>query len=269
VLGDQALSPGDAKVLLTHLARDRQAISYSPTTGTIKFKPASSTTLQPITEEDINIASLRTLLASLQPQIDTLTDRSNALDKKAREAVSKKQTIVAKTALVQKKAVEAAIQQRSATLLQLEDVYAKIEQAADQVEIVSVMEAAGKTLKSLNAQTGGVEKVQDVMESLRESMLDADEIGTALNENAANAIDNGEVEDELEAMEKVEREKREAVEKQLNEVREQKERVEREKKEADEVDALSQRLAELDSLGVKTADIPSPKIAQSEGAGKA
>jgi charged multivesicular body protein 7 len=124
-------------------------------------------------------------------------------------------------------------------------------------------------LKSLNAQTGGVEKVQDVMESLRESMLDADEIGTALNENAASAIDDGEVEDELEAIEKAEREKREAAEKQLNEARVQKVRVEREKKEADEVDALSQRLAGLDSLGFKTADIPSPKIAQPEGAGKA
>lgn len=266
MLGGQALSSNDAKVLITHLARDLEAISYSPASGTIKFKPASATTLLPITEEDVNIASLRTLLASLQPQIDTLTERSIALDKKAREAVSKKQTIVAKTALVQKKTVEAALQQRSATLLQLEDVYAKIEQAADQVEIVSVMEAAGKTLKSLNAQTGGVEKVQDVMESLRESMLDADEIGTALNENAMNAIDDGEVEDELEAMEKAEREKREAAEKQLNEVSEQKARAERERKEADEVEALSQRLAELDSLGVKPADIPSPKIAQKEGA---
>jgi charged multivesicular body protein 7 len=268
-LGDKALSPNDTKVLLTHLARDRQAISYSPATGTIKFKPASSTTLQPVTEEDISIASLRTLLAGLQPQIDSLTERLDALDLKAREAVSKKQTIVAKTALRQKKAVEAAIQQRSATLLQLEDVYAKIEQAADQVEIVSVMEAAGKTLKSLNAQTGGVEKVQDVMESLRESMLDADEIGTALNENAANAIDDGEVEDELEALETVEREKREAVEKQLNEVREQKARAEKEKQEADEVEALSARLAELDALGTKPAEIASPKVAQREGAGEA
>ena len=84
---------------------------------------------------------------------------------------------------------------------QLEEIYARIEQAADQVEIVRVMESSSKTLKSLNAQTGGVDRVQDVVEELREQMMDVDEIGQAINDTSVGTVDEGEVEDELEALE--------------------------------------------------------------------
>lgn len=234
-LGTDAISPNDLSVLLTHLARDKTAISYSAATGTVKFKAASEPEPSPISDEDVSIASIRTLMASLEPQIDQLTARVAELDKKAREAVANKQLTTAKATLRSKKLADTKLQQRTATLSQLEEVYAKIEQAADQVEIVRVMEASSQTLKSLNKQTGGVEKVQDVMEGLREEMANADEIGQAINEVSAGEIDEGEVDDELEALERAEREKTEEAE-----------RVAKEKREAEEAESTRQRLAELD-----------------------
>ena len=243
-----ALSPTDLKVLLTHLSRDRSALSYSPSTDTIKLKVPSESQPSPITNEDVSIAKLRTLISSLEPQIEQLTQRVSELDRKAREAVANKQLTTAKSLLRSKKLADQQLQQRSATLASLEEVYAKIEQAADQVEIVRVMEASSKTLQSLNKQTGGVEKAQDVMDGLKEEMTTTEEIGSAINEVGVGAIDEGEVEDELEALEKVEREKIEEAERKEREKVEEAEREEKEKREAEEAEKTRAKLEELDRL---------------------
>ena len=99
------------------------------------------------------------------------------------------------------------------------------------------MEASSKTLQSLNKQTGGVEKVQDVMDGLKDEMMTADEIGHTINEINAGEIDEGEVDDELEALEKVEREKVEEAE-----------RKERERVEAEEAEKPRARLEELEKV---------------------
>ncbi|CAK1358535.1 hypotheticalsprotein [Cercospora beticola] len=248
-LGVNALSPNDLNVLLRHLARDRNAIAYDQSSHVIKFAaPNQASGLTNITPEDISIASLRTLISSLQPQVDQLTTRISELEATARSAVSEKQMLKAKTALRQKKAATSKLEQRTATLAQLEDVYAKIEQAADQVQIVHVLEQSGQTLKSLNAQTGGVERVQDLMEGLREDMMDTEEIGNAINEVAAGEVDEGEVEDELEALERVEREKVEAKEKAERDAQEKVEKERRDKEEANEAEKTRARLAELDRV---------------------
>ena len=253
-----ALSPTDLKVLLTHLSRDRSALSYSPSTDTIKLKAPSESQPSPITNEDVSIAKLRTLISSLQPQVEQLTHKVSELDLKAREAVTNKQLTTAKSLLRSKKLADHQLQQRSATLASLEEVYAKIEQAADQVEIVRVMEASSKTLQSLNKQTGGVEKVQDVMDGLKEGMTTTEEIGSAINEVSAGEIDEGEVEDELEALEKIEREKAEEAERKEREKVEEAERKEREKREAEEAEKTRAKLEELDRLvGAGTPPVPS------------
>ncbi|KAI5362618.1 putative Snf7 family protein [Septoria linicola] len=247
-LGVNALSPNDLNVLLRHLSRDRNAGAYDAESGTVKFAAPGEATPSPVTKEDISIASLRTLIASLQPQIDHLTNRISTLDATARSAVAEKQLLKAKTALRQKKAATTKLEQRTATLAQLEDVYAKIEQAADQVQIVRVLEQGGQALKSLNAQTGGVEKVQDVMEGLREDMMDTEDMSNAINEVAMGEVDEGEVEDELEALEKVEKDKIEAKERAEREAKEELEAEAREKREAEEAEETRARLTELESV---------------------
>ncbi|KAK4494156.1 hypothetical protein PRZ48_014454 [Zasmidium cellare] len=237
-VGVDKLSQRDLDVLLLHLRRDRNAVAYDAVSGVVKFKAPGEAKPASITNEDKSIAALRTLISTTEPQIEQLTARIAQLDITARTAVANKQVSAAKTALRQKKLADTTLQQRTATLAQLEDVYAKIEQAADQVEIVKVMEASGQTLKSLNAQTGGVEKVQDVMDGLKDEMMNVDEIGQAINDVSAGEMDDVEVENELEALEKAEKEKLEA-----------KERAEREKREAEEAEKTKARLAELENVG--------------------
>jgi charged multivesicular body protein 7 len=99
-------------------------------------------------------------------------------------------------------------------LAQLEQVYTNIERAADQVEIVRIMEASTAVLKGLHAEVGGAERVEQVVEELREEMGNVDEVGKIIAEagDPSLVVDDEEVDDELEAMEREEKEKKDEAE---------------------------------------------------------
>jgi len=248
--GLHQVSSTDLSVLLRHLARDHAAIAHDLSTGTVKFKASSDLVPPSIQQEDVTIATLHSMISSLELQIQQLMKRISELDVRVRELVSSKQLAVAKNVLRQKKLAGTKLQQRTDTLAQLEAVYNKIEQAQDQVELVRVLEASSQALRNLNQKIGNVEKVQDVMEGLRDEMMNMDEIQQAINEVSAGAVDEGEVEDELEALEKAEKHKLEEAE-----------RHEREAKEAREAEETKKKLAELDKLGGSgVLAVPDPDV---------
>ena len=81
------------------------------------------------------------------------------------------------------------------------------------------------SLRGLHTQIGGAERVEDVVQELRDEMSKVDEVGNIMNE-AGPQIDETEIDDELQELEN-------------------KEREEMEEKEAEET---RKKLAELDSL---------------------
>lgn len=132
----------------------------------------------------------------------------------AKTALNNKNRISALSALRSKKLAEQNLKQRLDTLAQLEEVYSKIEQATDQVEIVRVMEASAGVLRGLRAQTGGIEKVEDIVDELREEMSKVDEVGRVINAIGPD-IDDAAIGEELEAMEIRERQAKEEQEAEL------------------------------------------------------
>ncbi|KAI9781598.1 MAG: hypothetical protein M1839_005813 [Geoglossum umbratile] len=212
VLGSkQDLSDTDFTVLLTFLARDKREIAFDD--RTVKFKGPSDSIIS-ITTEDTTIASLKSVIADLSQQISSLTSRIDALSAAARNAVNEKNRISALASLRSKKLAETTLIRRSEMLAQLERVYTNIGQAADQVEIVRVMEASTVVLKGLHAEVGGAERVEQVVEELREEMSNVDEVGKIIAEagDPSLVVDDGEVDDELEVMEREEREKKDEAE---------------------------------------------------------
>ncbi|KAI9705565.1 MAG: hypothetical protein M1836_006321 [Candelina mexicana] len=206
------LTQSDFEVLLTFLSRDTREIAYDG--QTIKFKSTTSPLPSPLTEQDSTIASLKTLIHSLNHQTHTLQTRITTLSLSVRTAIAQKNRLQATTSLHSQKLAEKALKQRTETLNQLEEVYSWIEQAADQVEIVRVMQASTGVLKNLNKEVGDVEKVEDIVEGLRVEMERVDEVGDVIGEGGMTGagLDDGEVEGELEIMEREERERRERVE---------------------------------------------------------
>lgn len=203
------LTTNDMEILLVHLARDKQAIAYNA--QTIKFKPEHEAEPLPITKEDTAIANLRDTVANINAQIPPLMEKIAEADAAAREAVAAKQMIRAKAALRSKKLAETALAQRSDVALQLEGVYAQLQQAADQVEIVEAMRAGAAALKGLNEKVGGAEGVQGVVDAVNEQMATTEEITNIINETN-QPLDEGEIDDEFEALERAEKEKREQKE---------------------------------------------------------
>lgn len=221
---EAALSTTDFDILLRYLSRDKPCLSLN--SSTIKIKSASESAPQPVTQQDTDIANLRTLIKALETQVSALTDRITTLDISAREAVAAKRTIQAKSALRSKKLAETTLHTRSTTLSQLEETYTAIQTAADQVAIVSAMSASANVLKSLHAEVGGTEGVEEVVDRLRDEMENVDEVGRVINEANTAKVEEEDVDEEFAAMEKMEREKREK----------------------EEADRTAARLAELEGL---------------------
>jgi charged multivesicular body protein 7 len=203
------LTTSDLDILLVFLSRDKQAVSYNA--QTIKFKPEHEAVPLPVTEEDAAIANLRDTLANINAQIPPLLEKITYADAAVRESIAAKQMVRAKAALRSKKLAERALAQRSDVALQLEQVYTDLQQAADQVEIVEAMRAGAAALKGLNEKVGGAEGVQGVVDAVNEQMAMTEDITNIINETS-QPLDEDEIDDEFEALEKADREKREKEE---------------------------------------------------------
>ncbi|KZL79849.1 snf7 family protein [Colletotrichum incanum] len=218
---DRRLSETDIDILLIFLSRDKGIVVYDG--RVVKIKSATDEDESAITEEDTAVSSLKELIADMKEQTELLTRRVNELTIAAKEAVSKKNKVSALAALKSKKMTEASLEKRFATLNQLEDVAARIQEARDNVQLVKVMEASAGALKGLNEKVGGADRVGDVVDRLREQMGEVDEVGKIISEAGAAPVDEFEVDDELETMEREEREREEAMERAKKEAQEAKE----------------------------------------------
>jgi len=80
------------------------------------------------------------------------------------------------------------------------------------VDMVRAMEASTGVLRDLNKQVGGVDKVDEVMEGLREQMADVEDVSKVLGEIGAegSSVDEAALDEEMEAMLREDREKEEA-----------------------------------------------------------
>ncbi|KAJ0118961.1 snf7 family protein [Diaporthe amygdali] len=232
ILKGQQLSETDMEVLLRFMSRDQGVLLYDGKTVKIRNPDDQESA---ITTEDETIASLRELAEYLNHQTTVLNNKIEELTVAARDAVAKKNRVSAMAALKSKKLAESSLQQRFATLSQIEEVSAKIEQASDNVQLVKVMGASTEVLKTLNAQVGGAERVEEVVDRMREQMGQADELNNILAEQGP-VVDEEEIDDELEAMLQEQTNKEDELERSRKEAAEQK-----------EAENIARRLASLDA----------------------
>ena len=203
-----ALTDPEIDVLLKFMSRDCGILTYRD--QTVKFQRDE------VTDEDVQIAEIKALIGSLEIVVEKLSNKVVELQKTAQEGVREKNRHKALSALRSKKRAEEALEMRTKSLGQVQDVFQRIEQAVDQEQVVRVMQGSMETLRSLNHRVGGVERVDGIMDDLREEMKVTDEVGQVLSENLMEEKD---IDGELEMMEREEREKREAVEAEQTRVR--------------------------------------------------
>jgi len=156
-----------------------------------------------ITSQDIEIVSIQSLLAELNGQIDQITQRVDALSQAARDAVATKHKASALRYLRSRKLHEDLLSRRSATLTQVEDAYKMIEEAANNLEVVKAMQATTSVLRKITAESGSIEDVESLMESLNEEMTKVEEVGRVIREpgQSGYVVDEDKIDDELNALE--------------------------------------------------------------------
>jgi charged multivesicular body protein 7 len=239
------LSKLDLLIIMTYLSRDKKEVVCSSMvhpleslTQAIKFRPSPTAALSPITISDTAIAQLKTVQSSLSEQIDLLTTQSETYTQKARDATKRNNRIVALSALKSRKLTESALQKRVDALARIEEVLGGVEQAASDVEIIKCLEGGASALERLNKEIGGIDRVEKVMDRVREGVEQSEDFGRVIAEMGQGRIDDVEVQDEFDEMLKAEQEKaklQDQLEKQKEQeqqalLEKEKERVEAEKK---------------------------------------
>jgi len=216
---DRPLTSSDIQILLTYLTRDKNVAAMQSSSEsdlvTIKLGSSSVKATPPlITAQDSTIANLQTLSMRLSDQIALLNDSIAASEATARTAISTSppQKSRALSALRAKKIASATLEKRQASHEQVTQVLFSIDDAATQVDMVRAMEASTGVLRVLNKQVGGVDKVDGVMEGLREQMADVEDVSKVLGEIGAEGgrVDEAALDEEMEAMLRENREKEEA-----------------------------------------------------------
>lgn len=83
----------------------------------------------------------------------------------------------------------------------METIYQKIEQAADQIAVARVIESSTGVLRKLNAEVGSIEKVDDLMDGLREEISRVDEVSQAIEQGGQPvSIDEQAIDEELDIL---------------------------------------------------------------------
>ncbi|KAL8382632.1 hypothetical protein RB595_006423 [Gaeumannomyces hyphopodioides] len=238
------LSAADADVLLAFLSRDKGLVACDGKVVKLKDDTGAgtSTISDEITSEDVAVAQLKELTEYLTHQTTILNRRVDELNAAAKDAVARGNRVAALAALKSRKIAESSLRTRFATLSQLEEVAARIEQASDQVQLVKVMATSTEALKGLNSKVGGADAVGDVVDRLREQMDAVDEVGTILAESAS-PVDEDEIDEELAALEGEEKKKEE-----------EKERAKKEAEEAKEAEEVQRQLEAIGSAKEPTAE---------------
>lgn len=96
--------------------------------------------------------------------------------------------------------MQSTLQRRLDAQTQVEDTLTAIDDAVSNVEITSAMDASATVLRDLNKKVGGVEGVTRTMDALADAKAEGEEWSRALHQDGEGMVDEGDVEEELEAM---------------------------------------------------------------------
>jgi charged multivesicular body protein 7 len=169
--------------------------------------------------------------------------------------------------LKSRKLTESALQKRSDALSRIEEVLLGVEQAASDAEIVKTLEGGATALERLNKEIGGIDKVEKIMDRVREGIEESEEVGKVIAELGAARVDEVEVEEEfdelLKAAEEEERKKRDMQrlkEKQIAREKAEQEMVAREKEQQEKTKKSAQQEEKGLVEEMKTVSLnPSPQ----------
>ncbi|KAI9366808.1 Snf7-domain-containing protein [Zopfochytrium polystomum] len=208
-----ALSRADLALVVKKLRKSgKVALTMDPNGNVelVRFPDAPGTAPAPLTAADAGTVAVRRTISALAAQVAELEAREEALHGDVVRALSGGFRTRAARFLKQKKQVQAVLARRAKSLLTLETVHDRIRAAHADVRVVDSYAAGRDALKAvLKDERLQVDRVDEVVEGLREAMADYKEVEDALAGAGELGMDDEDVEKELEKL--VEMEEREEL----------------------------------------------------------
>ncbi|KAG8934572.1 hypothetical protein FRC02_009652 [Tulasnella sp. 418] len=209
------LSQEDVKVLLRHLERDRKVIIRDK--EVIKFiETEMHHRPQQITETDKGVLEMKITISRLEEQIEEIQNQITERTNKIKDFLRKGQKVMATSYLRSRKQLEEVLGKRLGSLETIQTILLKIENAANDLEIMRAYETSTNTLKTILAKPElQLENVERTLDAMSEALADHKEIDDAikLGMEDTSGVDEDELEEELKMLEEerraeIEQEKR-------------------------------------------------------------
>jgi hypothetical protein len=147
-----------------------------------------------------SIGKLKTAHEQLEKRQTHLEIQIQKAHDAAKAKMRKKDTRGAKYELRKKKMLEKQLEQNYGKQMNLETQMQALEGAASDREVLNAMRDGANALQAA-IKPSDVERVDDIMDDINESMAMADELGEAMSQNIGQQIDDDELLGELEEME--------------------------------------------------------------------
>lgn len=157
-----------------------------------------------ITAQDRDIASLTTLVLDLGKQCANISLNIENLTEDIKAAVAARNRPAALRLLRSRKTQEALLDRRSESLAQIDGIYDKVKEAANQIELIGALRSGAKVLRGLNAEIGGADTVTLVLQEFGEEMSKTQDVESLIaegNGRMSSPSDEIEINAELEALE--------------------------------------------------------------------
>mmetsp|Transcript_23786 Transcript_23786/g.33384 ORF Transcript_23786/g.33384 Transcript_23786/m.33384 type:complete len:224 (+) Transcript_23786:184-855(+) len=139
----------------------------------------SSTSSRPATNPQTTIVKLRESIATQEKREEHIQKKVDQMVKEAKVKLGKKDKKGALFAMKRKKLYEAEIDKIQNVKMTLETQVINLESAAQNAETFQAMKAGTSTMQKIRNDVG-IEKVDDVMDDIREEMEMANEINQAI-----------------------------------------------------------------------------------------
>lgn len=213
-----------------------------------------------VTEDDQRIVTLKSSLRYLESQIKTLRSQISDYASSLRDSIiNSASRETQRNYLLGKKMVERNLNNLLNQQTSLMNLKTQLNMAATNAVLFKTLEDSSKLIKSINNSAGSVERVEELLDEIREQGDRAEEINDLLAKSPD--IDESEIEKELKDMEAEEIKKREKPKISVGE-RKENEAVERESKIV--MEKLSGLHIDSESIGPRKKDPNSIKHEESE-----
>ncbi|CAL1544477.1 unnamed protein product [Lymnaea stagnalis] len=194
-------SDEEFELILTQLQHDRKIVlrETEEKEMIVKFCKQDATKVENILDFELQVYQIQKTLKKLEKEIEDLSVRNERLVCEAKLYLREGKKAMALHSLRKKKSLLKTIERKSASLVNLQSIVEKIEDASTNEMVIKACEAGLMALKSLNNDLT-VEKAEAIVDGVQEALENQDEINKILSTSSTSYDEDEDLEKDLDEL---------------------------------------------------------------------